>query len=329
MSTVTRAIIRKCNLTQYNRNGLQTSNSIVTVDKSNFYNNSYRYAGNGAIYASYSKISIKDSRFNDNGGNAVYASNSNISIKDFHFNDNGGIAIDVSHSNISIKDSHFNDNDVNAISAQYSIVKVDRAEFNYNDGSAISMYRFSELQVNNSTFHGNRARRGGAIYMYSERTFSWSPIRINNTAFHFNTAQYQGGAIYLRYGYSSWRNYYKHILLQLHNTTFHSNTAHYSSGGAVYINIQSDVNNGWWSITESQFINNIASLGNGGAVLLYETRRKTSHTLPSVITKCQFINSIARNASGGAIYKNGKNTELMIDKNSYVNNTANAFGGAI
>ena len=38
---------------------------------------------------------------------------------------------------------------------------------------------------------------------------------------------------------------------------------------------------------------------------------------------------MARKASGGAIYKNGKNTELVIYQNFYANNTANTFGRAI
>ena len=56
MSTVTRATIKKCNFTQNSRMIVQASHSVITVDKSNFYNNSLGYNYGSAIYASHSKI---------------------------------------------------------------------------------------------------------------------------------------------------------------------------------------------------------------------------------------------------------------------------------
>ena len=102
----------------------------------------------------------------------------------------------------------------------------------------------------------------------------------------------------------------------------------------TYMYVQSSMYyNDWWQlsikIVESRFINNTASLGNGGAIMLYQLRHKFNHINPSVVTKCQFINNIARNGSGGTIYKDGTNTKLVINQNSYVSNSANAFGGAI
>ena len=82
-------------------------------------------------------------------------------------------------------------------------------------------------------------------------------------------AHYKGGALYLFYKGSYW--YYKYLQLQIHNTTFHSNIAHYSDRGAVYIHIQPYTDfetQNWLSIADSRFINNTASQGNGGVIVI-------------------------------------------------------------
>ena len=93
MSTVTRATITKSNFTQNNGNSFQASHSVVTFDKSSFYNNSYRYTTSGAVYVSYSNISIKDSRFNDNDGIGINAQYSSVTVDSTEFNYNGFGAI--------------------------------------------------------------------------------------------------------------------------------------------------------------------------------------------------------------------------------------------
>ena len=288
MSRVTMAIVMRSNFTQNNGNvSFQASNSMVTFDKSNFYGSRF----GDQIYSSYSNISIKNSRFNNNGG---------IGIR-----------------------------------AKYSSIIVDSTEFNHNDFGAISVYQSSNFQINNTIFYGNRASHGGAISLSlssGSRTHLQSHVQINNTAFYFNKASYQGGAIYLSYDAGDWYQRLFQNQVCIHNATFHSNVADYGDGGAIYNVMQKEsgirFDNYWWqlSIVESLFINNAASLGNGGAIMLYEPRQNFN---PSVITKCQFINNMARNASGGAIYKDGKNTKLVINQNSYDGNTADAFGGAI
>ena len=288
MTGVTRAIIMRSNFTQNIGNvSFEASNSMVTIDKSYFYNNTYNYRHHGSR-------------------GQIYTSSSNISIKDSHFNNNGRVSIN----------------------AEYCSIRVDGSEFNYNDGRAISAYQSSNFQINNTIFYGNS---GGAISVSASGT---AHIQINNTAFYFNAARYGGGAIYLSYDGGYWYYYNSPFQLQvhIHNTTFHSNIA--ANGGAIYIYIQSNIYSNfdnWWqlSIVKSRFINNTASLGNGGAIMLSESRQNFNYTNPSIITRCQFINNRAINASGGAIYKEGKNTKLVIDRSSYVSNTADAFGGAI
>ena len=293
LSRVMRAIIMRSNFTQNNGISFEASNSMVTFDKSNFYNNSYshRYRSKGQIYASSSNISIKDSRFNNNGG---------IGIR-----------------------------------AEYSSITVDGTEFNYNYGGAIYVDAGINFQINDAIFCGNRANRGGAISLsgYGSETDSQAHVQINNTVFYFNKA-HQGGAIYLLSNYHG--EFYQPFFQNhacIHNTTFHGNIADGDGGALAIYNVHSSIfyhnNLLKWSIVESQFINNTASLGNGGAVILYDSRRIVNHTNPSIITKCKFINNMARNASGGAIYKEGKNTKLVIDQNSYTGNTADRFGGAI
>ena len=109
MSRVTRAIIRKSNFTQNQDSSLQASDSAVTIIESNFYNNGryfYDALSSSVIYASNSEILIKKSWFNNNtaysNGGAIYASYSNLTIggSEFSYNsvvyrEGGGGAISV------------------------------------------------------------------------------------------------------------------------------------------------------------------------------------------------------------------------------------------
>ena len=72
----------------------------------------------------------------------------------------------------------------------------------------------------------------------------------------------------------------------------HCNRAYYSSGGAIY----------------------------------YTTGQSISTN--AIVIQCQFISNFAR-GSGGAIYKTGRNDIIVIGRNTYSNNTAYSFGGAV
>ena len=276
---------------------------------------------------------VRKSNFTQNQGNSFQASNSVVTIIESNFYNNGGSsAIYASNSKILIKNSWFNNNtgssDGSAILTQNSNLTVDSSEFSHNVahqyGGAISVYQSlrTQFQINGAMFYGNRAGSGGAIYVSAY--YGSLHIQINNTVVNFNTA-HQGGAIYLfQYSYE-----YVQVEITLHNTTAYSNIAEQSDGGAMYIyslSYRRSAINKQLSITQSQFINNTANQGNGGAIALYEST-EIINTNSSVLAECQFSNNIAR--SGGAIHKNGKNTKLVIRQNSYDSNTANAFGGAI
>ena len=146
-------------------------------------------------------------------------------------------------------------------------------------------------------------------YLLGIQIWKWVTGSCSNKQYSilFQNGSLQRWCFNLFYKGSYW--YYKYLQLQTHNTTFHSNIARYSDGGAVYIHMQPYTDfetQNWLSITDSRFINNTASQGNGGAIVLSELRQKINCTNPSVINKCQFVNNMARKASGGAIYKNGK-----------------------
>ena len=283
------------------------------------------------------RATILNSSFTQNSGSSFKVSYSAVTIEKSNVYNNGysryadtGIdsPISVSYSTILIKNSHFNNNNVgdygaSAISTQYSNVAVESSEFKHNTAGrcgTISVYQSFEFQINRALFYGNRASSGGAICV----TGNSRHIQINNTIMNFNTVYYQGGAINMEYNGGYWDS--RQFQLKMHNTTVNENTADYGDGGAMYISVQSS--NKSLLITECQFIDNTATQGNGGAIALHEPARNTNIN-PSVITRCQFINNIARNASGGAIFKDGRNTELVIDQNSFDSNMANAFGGAI
>ena len=139
MSTVTRATITKSSFTQNEGNCLQASYSMVTINESRFFNNgkAYFYRGHSgrAISAYYTKVLINKSIFNNNVVNA----------------DESGGALAASHSNITIDNSEFSHNLADS-------------------GGAIVISGEMELQITSTTLYNNVANSGGggAIFLYSD-----------------------------------------------------------------------------------------------------------------------------------------------------------------
>lgn len=136
----------------------------------------------------------------------------------------------------------------------------------------------NSYKIENTTFRGNQAGLGGAVFIVSETNDASrsAPIDFSDVTFENNTAQNDGGAIYSRWG-------------NIGNITgrFTGNTANF--GGAIYNNDKSKINN-----ISALFTNNKAENNDGGAI--YDRTNAKINT----ITGTTFKNNTAKNG-GGAI----------------------------
>ena len=113
--------------------------------------------------------------------------------------------------------------------------------------------------------------------------------------------------------------------IQIFSSNFVSNVARYYANCIMFvgslIDIESSVFQGNYPILSDDDLNNRENLG-GALYILSET---------TVIRYCSFMNNL--NYNGGALYINGnKNralSNLLHYQNSWVNNTALKYGGAI
>ena len=118
---------------------------------------------------------------------------------------------------------------------------------------------------------------GGAIYAQQ------SNITVDSSVFDNNNGGY-GGAIY-----------FSSESFQIANTTFLKNRAGGSQGGAIRATHAFSNS----SVSQCQFINNVAS-GKGGTVYMLLYTSDTT-TIAVMIAQCQFRNNSSR-GQGGALY---------------------------
>ena len=184
----------------------------------------------------------------------------------------------------------------------------DRAENTILDGENQTWRRAFYLDSGESTdswIDGFTIRRfysdgsGAGISLYS----SSSPV-IKNCIFENNYAKYGGTAIYINHGNPD-----------IINCVFNSNSA-WRDAGAVYI-----LNNSTVKATQCEFTGNTIETGFGGAVYL------NGSTV--IFSNCSFIINVQNNPneSGGAI--NATETDLQLDRCSFINNKSNQYGGAV
>ncbi|MDO5824946.1 MAG: hypothetical protein Q4Q22_01055, partial [Methanosphaera sp.] len=154
------------------------------------------------------------------------------------------------------------------------------------------------VMVNNTNFTGNRANEydGGALYNYDGN------LIVINSNFTNNVGGYSGGAIYDYNG-----------SVTVTGSTFTANNGTIHSGGAI----ASVIDGGSLDISDSKFINNIASKG-GGAIYVEGFMN---------ITGSNFTNNTATER-GGAIY-NYYRSNVNVTGSNFINNTAIERGGAI
>ena len=241
----------------------------VTVTNSTFSNNKVGSVGGGAIYA--------------NGtGNTVSVANSTFSGNSGY--DGGAIDDNGTGSTVSVTNSTFSSNS----SAHF--------------GGAI--YAAGTGTVTSSTFSGNTASIGGAIFANGAVSIT------NGTLFSGNSATVYGGAIYVA------------GTISVLDSTFSSNSVNstvgtWGNGGAIY-------GAGTITVLDSTFSSNsanntVSGFGYGGAIF----------GAVATVTNSTFSGNSAT-SGGGAIYAAGAfRVSPSVTNATFSGNSATSGGGAI
>ncbi len=236
----------------------------------------------------------------------------------------GAVAIISAKATMNIYGGTYAGNSVNDVSEGVS-----------NQGAVI--YNFGTLSVYGGTFEDNYAARGSVVYCY-RKTYIYNAVIRNNSASSL------GGAVYMpnstaAFLYLGGENDYADS-----NVVFEGNTAN-SNGGAIYAHNKLEVQ-------DTQFINNSATTGTGGAIhsskvelvltntvfdgntaksyggAVYETGVNGKDDVPEITgTDVVFKNNRAL-TTGGAIYMN-KEATAYLENADFINNTAQNNGGAV
>ena len=272
-----------------------------------------------------------------NGGHLIL---NRITIKNAATNvydiiDGGGIYNNQGGA-VTLTDCIFENNSVRGNGAaieNYGSITLTRCVFKENNnsqhgGSPIDNY--GSITLIDCSFIDNIASHAGAIFnreggsvnldhcnFVKNRAISGSggaitnlgTIILSNCNFTENNADSFGGAI---------NNYGDYATLNINNCNFSYNDA-YDSGGAICIR------GGSFNISGCNFIENLATVGSGGAI--YNNGYESIKT----INNCTFIGNFEDNGDsygGGAIYNDG-NDNLSINNCTFNNNRVISNGGAI
>ena len=315
------------------------------------YNNIYNgsnYIGGGALYIHcdrHTYITITNTAFTNNtvgykgGGLLIYTDNgahNNITITNSAFTNNtvghngGGLVIYTdtgTHNNITITNSAFTNNTVGY------------------DGGGLDIYTsngaHNNITITNSAFTNNTVGYHGGGVVITTRTDARNNITITNSAFTNNTVGGDGGGLYIDTITGTHNN------ITITNSAFTNNTGG-RDGGGLYIDTITGTHNNI-TITNSAFTNNtISRYGGGLAIQTYSNMDNciivnstfaNNHGSGILIDRVTLIfteghSIVANNSSpidGGGIFLS-ENCYLTTSNGghiSFINNTANRYGGAI
>ena len=249
----------------------------------------YNTAANGGAISAVvgSTINIENTAFNlnkatadDGWGGAIYANNSVLNIyKDAndnktYFTNNtayigGAIGIGGTDSELSIKNAEFESNTATSAGGAIYIAPniksaiIDNVKFgdtskgNTAGGAAGAVWFGVDGAITNSTFTANSTTSatsdgGGAIFVGGS-----SDLNIINSSFTNNSSQTKGGAIATRPVGSSGSSSLNITGDGTSATEFNGNSA--ANGGAIWTEVKTVIAN-------TNFTNNTATTGNGGAI---------------------------------------------------------------
>lgn len=266
----------------------------ITVDNSNFINNTAVYAG-GAIAIVSANVYLLKSKITTNSalrGGALMTCESTLTVNESHFEFNsatnedkrenaeldalGGVIFARNSSSITISKCVFGNNSA------------------YSNGGAIATDAVCNLTILHSKFDKNWANEGGGVIAIEHL----NKVFIADSKFEKNTALY-GGVVYV-HGRS---------VLNVVKTRFEENES--QVGGALTLNINTTA-----YVNDSLFYNNFAK-GSGGAFGAFE-----SHI---TLNNCSFFENKANETGGVGM---AQSSVVVMTESLVVNSTA-LLGGAI
>lgn len=319
----------------------------ASIVNSNFINNE-AFSGStrhgGALFATFSSISVSECEFHNNiayySGGAISAQSSNILVDSSVFENNTartGGAVYCSSGNSQIVNTTFLSNRIRgggdhggAISIQSSTSSlITRCQFMDNSallfGGAI-FTSSSSIPIVQCQFWNNIASSGGAIHKRD------SNVSIIESYFFNNFASTNGGALY------SENNRGAVLIAQCQ---FMNNSAR-GPGGALYVNAyvsDRNINEATIMISQCQIINNTATnnradTSDGGGIYL-RVYVERNIAISTNIIECNISKNVA-SGNGGAIYvQRGQSTRsttksyILITDCQFIFNTAGESGGAV
>ena len=162
------------------------------------------------------------------------------------------------------------------------------------------LFNAGTLTITNSTFTGNSALYGGAIYTRN------GTLTLNDDTFSSNSASAESGAV------DNWAG----GTVTVTSDVFTGNSA--PNGGAI--------GNEWGSVSvsNSTFSNNLASTGAGGAIINYNPSDGYSNSLS--VVDCTISGNAAVN--GGGIASGGPDT-LSLTNDTITGNSVTGTGGGL
>ena len=232
------------------------SSGTLTITNSTFTSNTSQEDA-GAIYLNSGTLTVSETTFQANNaryGSGIYANDGTINLTNVTFRSNTaneqGAGLFQWRGTMTISGGLFDANNARFGSAIYvrGALNVSGATFTNNvaveEGAAIynENGNQSAVTVAGSSFTGNTARYGGAIYNRAR-------LNVTNSIFTSNTATESGGAVYHQNGASQ---------NGIAQTCFTGNTARF--GGAVFSQTGNfNAQNNWWGVASgptSAMVNN-------------------------------------------------------------------------
>ncbi len=292
-----------------------TNNSNLVINNGTFENNSalaYGAVGvfKNAAFTNSKFIGNKATDANDDGGGAMFVGSEgavakldNVTFRDNSSESSGGaIGTRVAENANGSK----NDNSAAVLNITNSTFENNTAT---TTGGAIDNHFYSAASgISNSTFTGNSAAQGGAIYNHGDKDTNGKAanLKLENSVFTGNTAE-TGGAIYTEAAAS------------ISGSTFDGNVATSADGGgAIKIAVENDVADNLVTISNSSFIGNeaLASGADSGAISIAAGNVNIDNTA-FVANKSDW---------GGAIYAYKASGNVNISNSTFENNEAATMG---
>jgi CSLREA domain-containing protein len=285
------------------------SNSLVVNNDASFQGGVLRNMNSDSAFA----VSIRrNSTFLDNdaaSGGVIFANvgvMTKLNISDSHFKDNdagqrGGVFALDSLGTLSVKAATFDNNRTN--DGPGGVVFVN----NLTGG----------INVTGSDFTGNEASDGGVVYVDAALTAMTIQMTDGNYVNNQATGTSGGGVLSIG-GFPG--------IMKINGAVFNGNNSA-GSGGVLFLPNASLKS---LTIANSQFINNRAEAGYGGAIDLGVPTLFTGTAAKVSISKTDFRNNSA-SSGGGAIYIDTVTSTLSIANHSLfdINSVTNGTGGAL